>query len=138
MSTYYRPTKPIKLRHIKENLDLQEIGFEVIDDLKTTIIIFFTRVITFIMQPTLKDLLLMLSVMVATTQIKFYPFWRKNTKRIGSPSMRTNMIIMKVQKHPFLIFFYHELVNHNNSVNSLWDSYNIFRWWRQEEIIHYD
>ena len=32
MSTYYRPTKPIKLRHIKENLDLQEIGFEVIDD----------------------------------------------------------------------------------------------------------
>tara|TARA_R110000822_G_scaffold230014_1_gene362228 strand:+ start:369 stop:752 length:384 start_codon:yes stop_codon:yes gene_type:complete len=32
MSTYYRPTEPIKLRHIKENLDLQEIGFQVIDD----------------------------------------------------------------------------------------------------------
>ena len=32
MSTYYRPTKPIKLRHIKENLDLEEIGFQVIDD----------------------------------------------------------------------------------------------------------
>jgi len=34
MSTYYRPTKPIKLRHIKENLDLTEIGFEVVDDEK--------------------------------------------------------------------------------------------------------
>jgi len=32
MSTYFRPTEPIKLRHIKENLDLEEIGFEVVDN----------------------------------------------------------------------------------------------------------
>ena len=31
MSTYFRPTEPIKLRHIKENLDLEKIGFEVVD-----------------------------------------------------------------------------------------------------------
>ena len=31
MSTYFRPTEPIKLRRIKENLDLEKIGFEVVD-----------------------------------------------------------------------------------------------------------
>ena len=32
MSTYYRPTMPIELTHIKENLNLKKIGFKVVDN----------------------------------------------------------------------------------------------------------